>query len=95
VLGHVVRGGNPSYMDRMVAGRFGLFAVSALLEGATDEMVCWQSPIPGGIATADSMVQRFPLEKVLSETTALIDGSSPVTRRRLQLMEKAAGVLQI
>jgi 6-phosphofructokinase 1 len=95
VLGHVVRGGNPSYMDRAVAGRFGLFAVSALLEGATDEMVCWQSPIPGGIATADSMVQRFPLEKVLSETHALIDGSSPVTKRRLQLMEKAAGVLQI
>lgn len=95
VLGHVVRGGNPSYMDRMVAGRLGLFAVSALLEGATDEMVAWQPPVAGGLATQDPSVQRFPLDRVLQETDALIDGSSPVTRRRLQLMEKAAGVLQI
>lgn len=95
VLGHVVRGGNPSYMDRMVAGRFGLFAVSALLEGATDEMVAWQPPVAGGTPTQDSSVQRFPLDRVLLETDALIDGTSPVTRRRLQLMEKAAGVLQI
>jgi 6-phosphofructokinase 1 len=95
VLGHVVRGGNPSYMDRMVAGRFGLFAVTALLEGATDEMVAWQPPVQGGLPTQDSSVQRFPLDRVLTETDALIDGSSPVTKRRLQLMEKAAGVLQI
>ena len=95
VLGHVVRGGNPSYMDRMVAGRFGLAAVEALLLGATDEMVGWQPPVKGGIPTADASVQRFSLERVLVETDALIDGSSPVTQRRLQMMEKAAGVLPI
>lgn len=95
VLGHVVRGGNPSYMDRMVAGRFGLAAVEALLSGATDEMVSWQPPVKGGIATPDASVSRFGLERVLTETDALIDGSSPVTRRRLQMMEVAAGVLPI
>ena len=95
VLGHVVRGGNPSYMDRMVAGRFGLAAVDALLAGATDEMVGWQPPVKGGILTSDSSVQRFSLERVLIETDALIDGSSMVTKRRLQMMELAAGVLPI
>ena len=95
VLGHVVRGGNPSYLDRMVAGRWGLAAVQGLLDGASDEMVAWQPPVPGGVATPDSSVLRFPLDRVLQETDALIDGSSPVTKRRLQLMERAAGVLQI
>jgi 6-phosphofructokinase 1 len=95
VLGHVVRGGNPSYMDRMVAGRFGLAAVEGLLAGATDEMVAWQPPVSGGIATPDSSVQRFGLPRVLDETRALIDGSSPVTKRRLQMMAHAAGVLPI
>lgn len=95
VLGHVVRGGNPSYQDRAVAGRLGFGAISALLAGATDEMVGWQSPIAGGVPTADSSVRRFPLEKVLEETRALIDGSSPVTKRRLALMEQAAGVLSL
>jgi 6-phosphofructokinase 1 len=95
VLGHVVRGGNPSYQDRAVAGRLGFTAVTALLEGATDEMVGWLSPVGGGTPTADSSVQRFGLERVLAETASLIDGSSPVTKRRLALMEKASGVLAL
>jgi len=69
--------------------------VEALLSGATDEMVGWQPPVKGGIATSDASVQRFALERVLVETDALIDGSSPVTKRRLQMMELAAGVLPI
>jgi 6-phosphofructokinase 1 len=95
VLGHVVRGGNPSYQDRLVAGRLGLAAVEALLGGAADEMVAWQPQVKGGVATQDSSVQRFPLEVVLRETAALIDGTSPITKRRLQLMEHAAGVLPL
>jgi 6-phosphofructokinase 1 len=95
VLGHVVRGGNPSYQDRAVAGRLGFGAVSALLEGATDEMVGWLSPVSGGLPTGDSSVQRFPLERVLAETASLIDGTSPITRRRVKLMEQASGVLAL
>lgn len=95
VLGHVVRGGNPSYQDRAVAGRLGFAAVSALLAGATDEMVAWLPPVPGGTPTADSSVVRFGLQQVLDETKALIDGTSQVTQRRLKLMEKAAGVLAL
>jgi 6-phosphofructokinase 1 len=95
VLGHVVRGGNPSYQDRAVAGRLGFAAVQALAAGATDEMVAWLPVVAGGIPTVDASVQRFPLERVLEETRTLIDGSSPVTKRRLALMEKAAGVLSL
>ncbi len=95
VLGHVVRGGNPSYQDRAVAGRLGFGALNSLLKGATDEMVGWLPPVQGGVPTGDSSVHRFPLERVLEETRALIDGSSPVTRRRVALMTQASGVLSL
>jgi 6-phosphofructokinase 1 len=95
VLGHVVRGGNPSYQDRAVAGRLGFGAVVSLLQGASDEMVAWLPPVAGGIPTSDSSVHRFPLARVLEETHALISGDSPVTQRRLALMAKASGVLPL
>lgn len=95
VLGHVVRGGNPSYQDRAVAGRLGFGAVFSLLQGASDEMVGWLPPVAGGTPTVDSSVHRFPLARVLEETRALIDGSSPVTVRRVALMTQAAGVLAL
>lgn len=95
VLGHVVRGGNPSFQDRMVASRMALAAVNGLLSGATDEMVAWQPNVAGGIATGDPSVQRFPLARVLEETKALLDGSSSITQRRLKMMEQAEGVLPI
>ena len=47
VLGHLVRGGHPSFLDRMVAARLAYAAVSAPLGGATDEMVAWNSPSSG------------------------------------------------
>ena len=95
VLGHLVRGGNPSFLDRMIASRFALAAVSALLEGATGEMVAWQSPLSGGIPTVDRSVTRFPFSKVLEETAALLSGASAVTKSRVALMHAAAGVLSL
>lgn len=93
VLGHLVRGGNPSFQDRMIAGRLGLAAVAAVLGGHSDAMVAWQSNAPGGTATGDPSVTLHPLEQVLRESAALVDGSSPVTKRRVQLMEQVEGVL--
>jgi 6-phosphofructokinase 1 len=95
VLGHVVRGGNASFLDRMVASRFALGAVSSLMEGKTDAMVAWQTSVSGGEATADRSITRFSLEKVLEETAALLDGTSSVTKHRVALMQKAAGVLAL
>lgn len=93
VLGHLVRGGNPSFQDRMIAGRLGLAAVAAVLEGATDVMVGWQGPAKAGTPTEDPSVARYPLELVLSESAALVNGTSAVTKRRVQLMELVEGVL--
>lgn len=95
VLGHLVRGGNPSYQDRMVSGRLAFAAVEALLDGNTDEMVAWQPPIPGGTPTVDPSVLRFPLQRVLDETKALIDGTSPVTKRRVKMMGANEGTLAL
>ncbi|MCB9760195.1 MAG: 6-phosphofructokinase [Alphaproteobacteria bacterium] len=95
VLGHVVRGGNPSYQDRMIAGRLSAAAVGALLGGSTDEMVGWQPWTEGGIDTRDPSVKRFGLAQVLDETRALLDGTSPVTQRRVRQMETYAGVMGI
>ncbi|MCA2977050.1 MAG: 6-phosphofructokinase, partial [Myxococcaceae bacterium] len=51
VLGHVVRGGNPSYQDRAIAGRLGFADVGALLKGERDAMVAWLPPVSGRVAT--------------------------------------------
>lgn len=95
VLGHLVRGGNPSFLDRMVANRFGHAAVRAILDGKTDVMTAWQPPVAGGEKTVDHGVTLFPITRVLEETAALIDGSSAVTKGRVALMEAAAGVLAL
>jgi len=41
VLGHIQRGGSPSAYDRLLATRFGAFAVERLLDGTgAGQMVC-------------------------------------------------------
>lgn len=95
VLGHLVRGGSPTFQDRMVAGRLGLAATLAVINRSTDEMVGWQSPVAGGTPTEDPQVSRFEIATVLEETKALLDGSSPVMRRRVKMLEAHQGVLAL
>lgn len=93
VLGHLVRGGRPTYQDRMIAGRLALAAVDAVLAGETDQMMSWMPPVPGGVATGDPAVFRFSLDEVLRETEALLDGTSPVTRWRMKMIDTVEGAL--
>ncbi|HSM01514.1 MAG TPA: 6-phosphofructokinase [Acidimicrobiia bacterium] len=95
VLGHLQRGGSPSYLDRMIGGRLGLMALAALSQGRSDEMVAWRPSLDGGIPTEDSRVMRYPLERVMEESAALVDGSSEVVQRRLKMMEAVEGVLAL
>ncbi len=95
VLGHVVRGGRPTYHDRMIAGRLALGAVSALMGGADDVMMAWNTTTPGGEPTPDPRVTTFPLGRVLVETEALLDGTSEITRRRVLRMQEVQGVLAL
>ncbi len=95
VLGHIVRGGAPSFHDRMLAGRLGLVAVEALMNGVTDHMTAWRTTIEGGTPTSDPMVELFEISQVLTETEALLDGSSEITKRRMRRMENIQGVLSL
>lgn len=94
VLGHLVRGGNSSFRDRLIAGRFGLVAVDTILGGRTDVMVGWNLTDMGE-PTSDSFVRLFSIEDVLRETEALLDGSSSIAQDRVVRMEKIQGVLAL
>lgn len=39
ILGHLQRGGSPTYFDRVLASKMGIAAVEGLLNGQTDVMV--------------------------------------------------------
>lgn len=95
VLGHIVRGGAPSFHDRMLAGRLGLVAVEAIMNGITDHMTAWRTTVSGGRLTSDPMVELFPITDVLNETEALLDGTSEITKRRIRRMEDIQGVLAL
>ena len=43
VLGHVQRGGQPTWDDRLIASAFGVHAVDLIAEGKSDRMVAWQN----------------------------------------------------
>jgi 6-phosphofructokinase 1 len=84
VLGHLVRGGSASFRDRLLAGRFGLVAVDAVLAGTTDVMAGWNITDRGE-----------PTSDVLTETEALLQGTSEVVRERVRRMEEIQGVLSL
>ncbi len=95
VLGHVVRGGNASYRDRFLAGRFGLTAVEAVLDGTADVMTAWNIGVETGQPTSDDWIRLFPLSEVLAETERLRDGTSQVSIDRVNRMEAIQGVLSL
>lgn len=43
ILGHVQRGGQPTWSDRMIASAFGVHAVDLIAQGKFDRMVAWQN----------------------------------------------------
>lgn len=61
ILGHIQRGGSPSYADRILASRLGYAAVNALIEGKTQVMA--------GIINGE--VVYTPFEKVVKENTSI------------------------
>jgi 6-phosphofructokinase 1 len=87
VLGHVVRGGRPSALDRLLASRLGNVAVRALLDGMSHKMAAWLPPsgVPaehGGPSPYDPHCWLVDLSAVLAETENLISGKSPLSRWR-------------
>jgi 6-phosphofructokinase 1 len=95
VLGHVVRGGNPSALDRMIAQRLGYAAALAAEQGATDIMLSWDAPGSPGTPTTDPSIRSIPLADVLTETAHLLDGSSPVLKRRIAMLRQVEDLLAL
>jgi 6-phosphofructokinase 1 len=93
VLGHVVRGGSPSALDRLIAQRLGYAAVLACEAGAHDVMLAWEAHGAPGHATADPSIRAVAIADVLEETQRLLDGTSPVVQRRIALLKQVEDLL--
>lgn len=95
VLGHVVRGGSPSALDRVIAMRLAYTAVTGCEQGAHDVMMAWEPPFGAGAETSDLSVRAVPLTDVLSETERLLAGTSPVVRKRLEMLAQVEHLLVV
>lgn len=93
VLGHVVRGGDPTALDRTIAQRLSFAAMLALEAGVTDVMLGWEPPFGVGRETLDPSVRIIPLDEVLAETARLLDGTSPVIQRRMMMLAQVEEIL--
>jgi 6-phosphofructokinase 1 len=98
VLGHIVRGGRPTAMDRILGSRLAHVAVDALLAGKSRVMAGWgpwlgKEPPGAERAAADPHCWLVPLDAVLEETERLLDGRADRTQWRKQLFESMADVL--
>lgn len=93
ILGHVVRGGRPSAMDRVIAQRVAFAAVLGLEVGAHDVMMSWDVPGGFGDPTPDPYVRVVPLAAMLEETTRLLDGTSPVTQGRIAMLDQVEDLM--
>ena len=93
VLGHIVRGGRPTYWDRMIATRLAWGAVTSLLEGRDDVMIGWNSR--HGLPTVDPNVFTVPLYHVLNETQAMLDGTADIVQERTALFQEVQGILAL
>ena len=76
VLGHLLRGGSPSSLDRLLGLNFGAAAVRALDAGKTGVMVALNPP----------RIEHIPLEQAVSKLRLVpLDGNGVITARALQI----------
>lgn len=93
VLGHVVRGGRPSGLDRALAQRLAFAAIMACERGLTDQMMSWEPPTHFGVQTQDPSVWIVPIAEMLAETKRMLDGTSPIIQQRIQLLNQVEQLL--
>jgi 6-phosphofructokinase 1 len=93
ILGHVVRGGSPGALDRLIAQRLGFTAVLEAERDAHDVLLGWEVPDGHGEPTQDPAIRKVLLADALRETARLVDGTSPVVQRRVALLEQVENLL--
>ncbi|MEO0392862.1 MAG: ATP-dependent 6-phosphofructokinase [Pseudomonadota bacterium] len=62
VLGHVQRGSQPSWQDRLIACAFGTHAVNLIADGKHDRMVAWQNRQVVDVAIEDAIAHYQAVE---------------------------------
>jgi 6-phosphofructokinase 1 len=62
ILGHIQRGGSPSYFDRVQASRMGYAAVNALIEGKTQVMIGLENQEIIYTPFANAIKEHVPLD---------------------------------
>ena len=92
ILGHVVRGGRPSAMDRYWVPDLGFQPQNLAMSGHTQIMVGWR-PYEEGTPTQDPRVCYFALSKVLDDTKCLLDGTHTTTKQRMEMLAKVQNIL--
>lgn len=70
ILGHVQRGSQPTWNDRLIASAFGVHAVDLIAEGRFDRMVAWQNRcvVDVPLATAIERPQQVDPDGALVRT---------------------------
>jgi ATP-dependent phosphofructokinase / diphosphate-dependent phosphofructokinase len=70
ILGHVQRGSQPTWSDRMIASAFGVHAVDLIAAGKFDRMVAWQNRrvVDVPLAEAVAAPQQVDLDSTLVRT---------------------------
>ncbi len=58
-------------------------------------MLSWDVPGGFGAATADPYVRVIPLAAMIEETKCLLDGTSPVIKGRVELLEQVEHLLAL
>jgi 6-phosphofructokinase 1 len=74
ILGHVQRGGSPVAFDRVLATRFGVAAMEAVLGGRFGEMVCVRGTEISSTPLAEALSAPKLLDPALYETAELFFG---------------------
>jgi 6-phosphofructokinase 1 len=95
VLGHLVRGGRPSALDRLLATRLANAAMSSVLDGGSRRMAAWLPPVmpPPEVAIKspiDPSCWLIEFGAVLVETERLDDHSSPLVEWRRRVFDRLA-----
>lgn len=72
VLGHIQRGGAPSYFDRVQASKLGYEAVNALLDGKQNVMIGWRKRKIVFTALEKATKQNAPMSKELLKMAKIL-----------------------
>lgn len=70
----------------MIGQRLAFASVLAAKAGTHDVMLGWEVPGAHGAETSAPSVRVIPLAEVLAETERQLDGTSPIVKKRMELL---------